>query len=115
VIRRQFPASTVIGDFEAVHDPKMLAERLRAKPALEANHIIPLDRESDWHRRSQRLLHRCGTPETGESSMHLDNQSRKLVGRDLVMPHIATDDAGDPKEIDPRRRAMFCHCVLPDY
>ena len=46
------------------------------------------------------LLHRCGTPETGERSTHLDNQSRELVGRELVMPHVAADDLRDPIGID---------------
>ena len=59
-----------------------------------------LDRASDRNRRFRWLLHRCGTPETGERSTHLDNQSRELVGRELVMPHVAADDLRDPIGID---------------
>ena len=47
--------------------------------------------------------------------MHLDNQSRELVGRDLVMPHIAADDLRHLIGIDPRWRVLFCHRVLPDF
>jgi hypothetical protein len=35
------------------------------------------------------------TPEIGERLMHLDDQSYELVGPDLVMPHVATDDVRD--------------------
>jgi hypothetical protein len=68
---------------------QMAAQGLGAKPALEANDVMLLDRASDRNRRFRLLLHRCGTPETGKRPMHLDNQSCELVGRDLVMPHIA--------------------------
>jgi hypothetical protein len=67
-------ASKVIGGFEAVRDPQMSAERLRAKPALEANHIILLDRASDRNRRVRRLLRWRCTPESGKRAMHVDNQ-----------------------------------------
>jgi hypothetical protein len=33
--------------------------------------------------------------------MHLDNQSCELVGPDLVVPHVADDDARDQIGIDP--------------
>jgi hypothetical protein len=41
--------------------------------------------------------------------MHLGNQSHELVGPDLVMPHVAADDARDPIRIDLPRRILFCH------
>jgi hypothetical protein len=106
VIRLQLPAGAVIGDFETVRDPQMPAERLRTKTALEANHIILLDRASDWHCGPGRLLHGRGTPETGKRPMHLVNQSCELVGPDLVMPHIAADDLRDLIRIDSRRRVL---------
>ena len=90
----------------------MTAQRLRAKPALEANYIILLHRASDRHRRLRRLLHRLGPPETGQCPMHHDNQRCKLVGRDLVMPQIATDNLRDAIRID-RQRVLVCRCVLP--
>ena len=114
IIRRQLPAGAVIGDFQAVGNPQMPTEHLRAKPALKANDVILLDRASDRNRRLRRLFRRCGTPETGERAMHLHDQSCELVGRDLVMPYIATDDLRDPIGIDPWRR-FFCHRVLPDF
>jgi hypothetical protein len=44
--------------------------------------------------RAQRLLNRgCGAAETGQRRMRLDDQSRKLVGPDLMMPNVAGDDA----------------------
>jgi hypothetical protein len=52
-------------------------------------------------------------PETAERSMHLGNQSHELVGPDLVMPHVAADDARDPIRIDLRRRILFCHVSAP--
>jgi hypothetical protein len=105
-------ASTIISDFEAVGDPQMAAEHLRAIPALEANDVILLDRASDRNRRLRRLLRRCGTPETGEHPMHLHDQSCELVGRDLVMPYIAADDFRELIEIDPRRRFFLADVLF---
>jgi hypothetical protein len=102
VIRRQFPAGAVIGVFEIMSDPQMSAKRLRTIPALEANHIVLLHRSPDRHRRFAGFLHWWrATPEIGERLMHLDDQSCELVGPDLVMPHVATDDVRDLIEIDP--------------
>jgi hypothetical protein len=39
VVRWQFPAGAVIGDFEIMGDPQMPAEHLGAIPALEANEM----------------------------------------------------------------------------
>jgi hypothetical protein len=47
--------------------------------------LVEADREIEWR-----------MPETAERSMHLGNQSHELVGPDLVMPHVAADDARDP-------------------
>ena len=79
MVRWQFPAGAVIGDFEIMGDPQMPAEHLGAIPALEANDVILLYRASNRNRRHQRFLHRWRTLETGERSMHLANQSRELV------------------------------------
>ena len=81
-----------------MRDAQMTTQCLRAMPTLEAHDVIVLNRASDWHRRLRRLFH---APETGERPMHLDDQSRELVGCDLVMPHVAADDACDLMEIDP--------------
>ena len=114
IIQRQLPTGAVISDFEAVGDPQMATKHLRAISALEANDVILLDRALDRNRRLRRRLRRGGTPKAGERPMHLDDQSCKLVDRDLVMPHIAADDLRDLIRIDPRRR-FFCHRVLPDF
>jgi hypothetical protein len=45
--------------------------------------------------------------------MHPDNQRGELVGRDLVMPHVAADDLLNLTRVDPRRRVLVCHNVLP--
>src|SRR5690242_7846959 len=109
VIRWQFPAVAVIGHFEIMGDPKMTAENPGAILALEENDVIRLHRASNRNRRHQRLFHQWRMPETAERSMHLGNQSHELVGPDLVMPHVAADDARDPIRIDLRRRILFCH------
>jgi hypothetical protein len=62
---RQYPAGAVILGFDTVLYPRMPAQRLHAKPAFKANHIIPLYRSSDRHRR-RRLLQLWSTPETGK-------------------------------------------------
>jgi hypothetical protein len=115
MIDRQVPADAVITDLEIVRVPQMSAERLCAKPALEADYILLLDRASDRHRRPQRLLRRRGTPETGKSVMHPDNQSRELIGLDLIMPYVAGNDADDLEEIDLWDRILFCHRLLPEF
>jgi hypothetical protein len=73
----------------------MAAQRLRVKPALEAHDIILLHGSRIGTAGGGGLLHRWGTPETGQCPMHLDNQCCELVGRDLVMLHIASDDLRD--------------------
>jgi hypothetical protein len=52
----------------------MLAECLRAKAALKANHKILLHRASDRDRWPWQLLQRWGAPETGQCAMHFDDQ-----------------------------------------
>lgn len=101
IICRQFPPDKVFDDAEAVDGQQMSAERLRAIPALEANHVILLDRSPDRHGRPKRLLRRWRPSETSKSAMHLDDQSYELVGPDLVMPHVAARDARDLIEIAP--------------
>jgi hypothetical protein len=100
------PAGAVIGDLETVCDPQMPAKRLCAKPALEADDVVLLHRASDRRCRLGWLLHRWGTPETGKRAMHPDNQSCELVGLDLMMPQVATDDAGDLIVSTPERKCI---------
>jgi hypothetical protein len=90
-----------LGDLEPVRDSQMPAERLRAKPALKANHIILLRRAADRHRWPRRpCLYRRGHPETAQCPIYRDNQCSKLVGRNLVMPHITANDVCNLIEID---------------
>src|SRR5271169_3774003 len=44
--------------------------------------------------------------------MDRHDQSDELIWTELMMPHIAADDARDLREIDPGRRG-FGHCALP--
>jgi hypothetical protein len=115
IIPRQVPARAVSGNIKAVSDAQMAAENLCAKPALEANHVILLHRASDRHRWPRRLLHRWGATETGQCAMHLDDQCREVVGRDLVVSQIAANDLGDLMRIDALRWVFLCHRVLPDF
>jgi hypothetical protein len=86
----------------------MQAKHLRAKPALEADDVILLDRASGRHRGSGWLLLGRDTPETGKSAMYLDDQSCQLARFDLVMAHVAANNACDPVKIDPGR-VLFGH------
>ena len=80
-----------------MRDAQMPAKHLRVKSALEANDVIPLHRVLDRNRRLQRLLH---ASETGERAMDLEDQSCELIGLNLVMPHVASDDVRDLIEIN---------------
>jgi hypothetical protein len=101
---------------EAVSGSQMATERLRSKPAFEANDMVPLDRASKRNRRPRRILRwRRLTPKSGKRPMHFDNQSCELVGPNPVMLHIAPHDASNPSGIDPRCCVSFRHHVLPDY
>src|SRR5215831_3420621 len=91
----------------------MAAERARAIPALKADDVISPDRASDRHRRLRRGLHWGSQSETGKRAMHLDNQSRQLVGPDLVMTHIAADDLRDLTGINAGRPILSCHLCAP--
>jgi hypothetical protein len=114
MIRLQSPAGAIIGDFEAVGDPEMAAEHPCAIPALEADDVIGLYRASNRNCRLRRLCRGRATSEIGESSMHFDNESCKLIGRYLVMPHVAPDDRRDLIEINLWRCVFFCQCDCPD-
>jgi hypothetical protein len=46
--------------------------------------------------------------------MHFDNERCKLIGRYLVMPHVAADDRRDLTEINLWRCVFFCQCDCPD-
>ena len=80
-----------------MRDAQMPAKYLPVKPAFEANDVIPLHRVLDRNRRLRRLLH---ASETGERAMDLDDQSCELMGLNLVMPHVASDDVRDLIEIN---------------
>jgi hypothetical protein len=100
VVRRQFPAGAVIGDFETMGDSQMPTEHLRAIPALKADDVIGLYRAANRNCRLRRLCRGRATSEIGESSMHFDNERCKLIGHYLVMPHVAADDRRDLVEIN---------------
>jgi hypothetical protein len=110
MIGSQIPADTIFVDAEPVLHPQMPAQHSGAKPALQAHHIFRAHRLPDRHRRlAQRRRWRGGLPETGERSMHLDDQSYQLVGSDLMMPYITADDTRDPIKIDRGRGNLFGH------
>ena len=102
MIRRQLPARPIRGNIEAVPQPKVAAQGLGAKPTFETDNMILLHRAPDRHRRLRPLLHWRGAPETGQCAMHLNDKCSEPVGRDLVMSHIAADDAHNLIEIDLR-------------
>jgi hypothetical protein len=110
MIGPQIPAGTILVDTEPVLYPQMPTQDLGAKPAFETHDVIGLHRSPDRHRRLRRFLAaRRAAPETRQRLMHLTNQSRELVGRDHVMPHIAADDLGNEIEINFLRRVVTFH------
>ena len=82
--------------------PEMAAQGVTAKPTFETNDIVAPHRLPDRHCRLERQR-RCTRLEPAKRSMHLDDQCHELVGSDLVMPHVAPDDACDMMQIDPAR------------
>ena len=96
-------------------DPKMPTEHLRVIPALEADDVIGLHRAANRNCRLRRLCRGRATSEIGESSMHFDNERRKLIGRYPVMTHIAADDRRDLVEINLYWCVFFCQCDCPDF
>jgi hypothetical protein len=45
----------------------------------------------------RRLLHLWAKPEIGERAMDRHDQSDELIWTELMIPHIAADDARDPE------------------
>ena len=92
---------------------QMAPQDCPAKAAFEADDIVALHRSADWYRRPvpARLRHgrRYALPKAAKRSVHLDDQCYQLARFDLVMPHIAADDACDPIKIDTWRRILFGH------
>jgi hypothetical protein len=52
-------------------------------------------------------------PKTGKRAMHLPDQFDELLGSELMIPHIAADNARDLMEIALRCRGLFRHVCAP--
>ena len=113
MIRRQFPAGAIRRGFEPMSDADMPAQHLAAEAAVETDHIVPLHRAPDLNRRRPRCFRQRDVPETGERSLHFDNEARELIDADLVMLHIAADNARDETRINLSCRATSCHRARP--
>lgn len=94
--------------------PQVPAQHSGAKPALEAYYILGLYRLLDRYRRMARCQNLRGAlSEAGKRAMHCDDQFDKLAGSELMMPHIAANDACGLMEIVPRRRGLLGHVCVP--
>jgi hypothetical protein len=110
MIGSQIPAVTIFVDAEPVLHPQMPAQHSGAKPALEAHHILGAHRLPDRHRRMARLRHGCGAlPKASKGSVHLADQAHELAWFDLVMPHVAADNARDLFNNAAGYRDLFGH------
>jgi hypothetical protein len=116
VIRWQFPAGAVIGDFEIMGDPQMPPEHLGVIPALEANDMVALYRSPDRDRRHQRgrRRRRRALAEATERAMHRRYQSRYLINADTISRDITSDDFRNQAEIDHLRSAFIGHIFYPN-
>ena len=114
MIGPQIPAGTIFVDAEAVLRPQMPTQGLGAKPAFETHDVIELHRSPDRHCWLARLRwRRDGLSQSSEREMDHDNQFDKLVGSELMRPHVAADNARDLIEIDLRRRSLLSHVCAP--
>jgi hypothetical protein len=71
----------------------MPSEYLAAPPTFEADHIIAMHRSTDRHRGSSLDADFCyGFAKGCEGLMNGRDQSRELIGRDLIAPNIRGDN-----------------------
>jgi hypothetical protein len=89
--RRGHPTGPLAADLSPVR-PAASTKRLCAKAAIEAHDIIPLNRASDRNRRLQRLLYRCGTPETGKHPSYRYQRGRFAI-MIISSPHLGRSNA----------------------
>jgi len=114
MIRSQIPAGPILVDAEPVLYPQMPAQDFGAKPAFETHDVMGPYRLSDRHRRLAWLRHwRGGLPKAGECTMDGDDQFNKLLGSELMMSHIAADNARDLVEIAAECRILSGHLYAP--
>ena len=101
MIGPQIPAGPIGVDAEPVLYLQMPAQGLGAKPAFETHDVIGLHRSPDRYRWLARLRWRWGgLSQSGERVMDRDDQFDKLVGSELMRPHVAADDLHNLSEIN---------------
>src|ERR1700761_4084883 len=114
MIGLQIPAGPILVDAEPMLRPQMPTQGLGAKPAFETHDVIGVHRSPDRHSWLARLRwRRGGLSQSSERAMNRDDQFDKLVGSELMRPHVAADDARDLIEIDLRRRVLLGHVCAP--
>src|SRR6516164_9107658 len=60
--------------------------------AIQANHIVMMYGAPHRHCRSENFLGLNGLSETAKGSMYRSYEFCNLIGRNPMMPHVATDD-----------------------
>jgi hypothetical protein len=74
---------------------EMPSEHLAAPAAFEANDMIMVNRSADRHGRGSLLVGFCRWfTESRERRMDGRNKRRELVGRNLVLPNIRSNNVG---------------------
>jgi hypothetical protein len=76
--------------------------RIGTKATLEAHHILGPYRLPDRYRHRQR-----GLPKTGKHAIDHADQFDQLLRCELMMPHVAANDAHDLMEITLRCRGLI--------
>jgi hypothetical protein len=93
MVTGEVPASAILLHGQSMAGSEMPPEHLAAPPAFEANNVIAMNRSPDRHCGSSLYLgfSRQFT-EADERLMNGRDQSRELIGRDLVPPNIGGGD-----------------------
>ena len=68
------------------------SQRFAAVATIQANHIVMMYGSPHWHRRTKDFLGLNGLSKTAKGSMYRSYEFCNLIGRNRVMPHVATDD-----------------------
>ena len=115
VFRRQIPSLQVLLAGQSVAGAQMAAQHLAFPAAVEANDRVALYRTPQRHGRRQHARRIARSGEIVEGAVHRADQLRNLLGRDIVMRHIAGDDLRNKLGIGALILRFISHFLSPRF
>ena len=108
------PLCAVLRDGQSMAARDMPPEHLAAPAAFEANHVVPVNGSPDRHcGYSLSVEFGCRFAKARERLMNGRDQRPELVGPDLVVADICSNNVGRAFSVERRRRYFVWHLGSP--